>query len=499
MAVVTSATLTLNEAWGAPPTPSSAFIEIQKIDNDIIKQQCEIFKANTALRTEFGRNPRGRRLRMAVAQSANYVDTFAGLLINMIYNLYWSAHGGAAPSTVQVASTTTRFVGKAFFLSDLTLETMLQALEHRRELKAGFDPKTTFKRVSEYNSNIDGLLKRRLELEHSAELRPEELHLAMLEQNVLQQGTSLADGEFSMLYSRARSISARNRVYNTLTAIKKADATFGADLTRIIGGATDNPHLSGPASINTTISGYMSLSAIWYEMLTNRLSYSRNFKKSEAAAGNASKPGTPEIGVFDASRDQYIAAVQKSGYDGDTPIAHTLGMHEQIYQSMGGMVDSLRYQREKELHHQRMHDIHSIIYHLAYGGSKLSRGAWLIYVGFHYVRPYSPMFIQPIPNKAVLNYDKMWVAAQKTQRRQRVSLINGYAGIDNFAGSAYRVADYLTYDLLQVIHRKRDSIDRRADEALVRSRWDMLDSMEEDAAQSAAELTASQQQEPSKL
>ncbi|GEM_PF-3361475 len=447
----------------SPGAVSPAFLEIKKLDCQIIEQECQIFKVNTAFRLENGKSPKGRGLRMAMAQTTNYTLTFVGLLINMIYNFYYYPRGGHATVIAQLAATTPRFIGKAVYLGDLSLEMLLQAIQHRREGLGGFDAGATFRHVSGLRSTLDELLERRERIlkGYATAMTPEELKEAELEGKVLKDGRALALDEYAMLYARSRSISTRNKFFNVLTWIKKGDATFGADLTRIIGGATLNRFLSAPASMSTTISGAMSAFDVYAEMSSMKLQNMASFKKVTQALGTK---GDSDLATFDADREKLRAASETFDPERLPVLSRVLSTHAQIYTSMGGVVDSMQFVRKKELHHQKMHDLHSIVYHAMYGGSKLSRGSWLIYVGFRYLYGHG--------------------------HSKHSSLLNGFAGIINFSGAAYREADFLTYDALRIIHRKRNSIKARADAAMVASRWDMLDNMEGDATKSLADLQA---------
>src|SRR5579885_3159870 len=362
----------------SPGAVSPAFLEIKKLDCQIIEQECQIFKVNTAFRLENGKSPKGRGPRMAIAQ---------------------------------LAATTPRFIGKAVYLGDLSLEMLLQAIQHRREGLGGFDAGATFRHVSGLRSTLDELLERRERIlkGYATAMTPEELKEAELEGKVLKDGRALALDEYAMLYARSRSISTRNKFFNVLTWIKKGDATFGADLTRIIGGATLNRFLSAPASMSTTISGAMSAFDVYAEMSSMKLQNMASFKKVTQALGTK---GDSDLATFDADREKLRAASETFDPERLPVLSRVLSTHAQIYTSMGGVVDSMQFVRKKELHHQKMHDLHSIVYHAMYGGSKLSRGSWLIYVGFRYLYGHG--------------------------HSKHSSLLNGFAGIINFSGAAYR-------------------------------------------------------------
>jgi hypothetical protein len=453
-----------------PDTGSAAFQEVEKIDCQIIDQECQIFKVSTALRTECGRNRAGRRIRMLMAQTTNYTCTATGLMINMIYNWAYYVKNTGAPPVVQLAATTPRFVGKAIYLADLMLETTLQAKDHKRQDAAGFNPKITLQKVKELTTDVDSLMARRTELmkQLGGSMSAAERNALQLEGKVLDDGRHLSTDEYAMLDGRQHGISARSRTFNTLTMIKKGDATWGADFTRIIGGSISDSFYSGPASISTTISGAMSTFDVYVEMAALHIWKHGGTKH---AAKTLETAGQEDLQAFDADKDHFTAAVQEIP-PGDLPVlARVMNAHAQIYESMGGVAEAMEYQRSKELHHQKMHDIHSIIYHAIYGGSKLSRGSWLIYVGFHYLKNRFPRRERP------------WVGRES-------SLLNGIAGIDNFTGAAYRVADFFTYDTIQFLHRKRDRAERMADSAMINSRWDMLDTMQQDANNTLSQVVS---------
>jgi hypothetical protein len=433
---------------------SESFLELQRIDFEIIKQLCRILKINTALRTEYGKTPASRKYRLLVAQTTNYTTTFTGLMINMIYNFYYYPRGGRASKAAQLAATTPRLIGKAIYLGDLSLETIRQAMEHRRELRSGFDPSTTLRRVSELKQTTEGLIEKRRRLldNCSSSMTPAQCRLAELAGQVLKEGFKLALDEYLLLNVRARSISTRNRTFTTLTLLKKADATFGADLTRIIGGATQNRFLSAPASMSTTTSGFMSAFDPLLEILGQKLQSQSTTKKLTETLGT---DGKLDLEKFDHAQEQFRLAALEIDPRQMPLTSQVHRTQAQIFRSMAGAADALKYERSRESHQQQTHDLHSIVYHAIYGGSKASRGIWLIYVGFRY------------------RYGK--------EHSRHAALLNGFAGIDNFAGSAYREIDFLTYDLLQFMHRKETSVRARADSTMIGSRWDMLDTMEQDA------------------
>lgn len=450
--------------------PGGNLIALEKVDADVIKQTCELFKVSTLLRTQYGKWPWGTKARLRVVQSINYTCTFAGLLVNMLYNLYFSKHGGSAPVTTQLSATTPRFIGKAIYVGDLLIEIPLEAVEHRKEVKKGYDPGTNLRRALKIKSKLDDLFRSREQLIHQcADVVPaDQMKLLNMEGKLLHESSTLAEDEFCMVYARAQSISLRNRVWNGMTLVKKSDATFGADMVRIIAAVTgDGKYLNGPASISTTTSGLMSCFGPETYMLSERSGYNSSFRKAVRAL---QVDGKQNFSEFETDRHVFQLAAKNVDLSSAPMLSTVFNDHAQIYDSMAGMIDSMNYQRHKELFHQNRHDWHSIMYHTMYGGSKAARGAWLTYVGFAFEH------------------------AKGKKEKQRVSLINGYAGILNFSGAAYREVDFMTTNVVQLIHRKRDMINRRADDALIRSRWDMLDTMEDDASRGVALLSGRQVQ-----
>ncbi len=437
-------------------TVSPAFAEIEKLNAEIIVLECAIFKLDTFFILEHGKQPKGRRWRLATYQTTNYACTFAGLLMNVIYNFYYYPRGGHATVIAQLGATTPRFVGKAVYLTGLTYEMFLQAIEHYKEKKQGFDSATFHRKIIALQKALDEPLSTRHRQAGALtklDIEDNEHEMIVKDGELLQQARNLALNEYCSLYARAKSISTRNRMFNTLTFLKKADATFGADLVRILGGAELNNSLSAPASMSTTISGAMSAFDPWIEMYSENISYKSNDKKAGAEVnlgGSDKLVGANTLSGYDRNVLAWNQSVAQYDLQGNTIMSDIVARHDHFYRGIGGTVDSWQYLRTRELHAERLHDIHSRIYHAIYGGSKLSRGAWLIYVGFRY-------------------------------RAKHSALLNGFAGIDNLAGAAYLLADFLTCDYLAIKNRRQDELKGISKVAMMRARLDVLDTMEEDA------------------
>jgi hypothetical protein len=426
------------------------FSELEKLNDEIIERECELFRINTYFRLENGIQPAGRRWRMMFYQTTNYACTFTGLLINVIYNFYY--YGPGHPSVdAQLAATTPRFVGKAVYLAGLTIETPLQAIEHYKEKRAGFDAHNTYRRVLAVNGDLSDLLQKRdnLLVQAKAVLPSNEYRLIEQDGVILKDAQQLAVEEFSMLYARSVSLSIRTRLYNTLTFIKKADADFGADLIRIIGGYNQNRFLSPVASISTTTSGFMSAFDPWVEMSAEKLTYSSRYKYM---LNKLDSMGDTTLKKLDSDYQVFGRVRQSAGQE--SRLATLSAKHDDIYRGFGGLTDSFQFLRRKELKSEKHHDIHSLIYHAIYGGSKASRGVWLIHVGYRYL------------------YGK--------GHSKHSLLLNGFAGIDNLAGAAYRLVDFIIVDTLAITGRKKDKIKNRANVAMLKSRLEALDMMEDD-------------------
>ncbi len=429
------------------------YVEIEKITDEILALEAELYRINTFFRLENGIQPAGRRWRMMFYQTTNYACTFAGLLANVIYNFYYYPRGGHATVIAQLGATTPRFVGKAVYVTGLLVETPLQVIEHYKEKKAGFDAHTTYKRVAEINKHLLELLTKREQAvlaTKEANISQEEYKALQEDGKLLQDTKDLAVQEFAMLYARSVSLSIRNRFFNSLTLIKKTDADFGADLVRIIGGVNQNGFLSAPASMSTANSGYMSAFDPSIEMSSEQITYKSRYKNvvSSMSASNT-------LSVANLERD--LSTFEKTTANIDLekqPILYALmEQHDQFYKNAEGVVDSFQYLRHKELGQERQHDTHSLVYHAIYGGSKSSRGTWLIYVGFRYLHGFG--------------------------HSKHSALLNGFAGIDNFSGATYRMADFSIVDYREIKNRKKDRVNNRANVAMVKSRFDALDAMEE--------------------
>ncbi|MBU6453457.1 MAG: hypothetical protein KGS72_16875 [Cyanobacteria bacterium REEB67] len=448
---------------------STKFRDIDKLTDDIILKEIELYRINTNFRLENNKSAPGRRVRMLVYQNINYGCTFAGLMINVIYNFQWYRrlpfHTSAKfvpknvlaavehipsqqiPVGTQFLATMPRLVGKFILINGVLVETAIAMKQKHKEKKEGFDVKATDARVLALSREIEAMLAHRGELIMISPLTGNERKVALADSAALSQARNLSLQEYAKLHANSIGASTYNRVDTPLTLLKKSDGDFGADVVRLISAGNHDGALSPIASISTTISGAMSAWDPVVELAARGAARAISNRRERRRLGISEKDAMP---AFQESLKNYVSLENLVDNANEPVLASIVQRRSELFQSFGTAYNSMDFVNNRATEEQRKHDKHSLIIHQIYGTSKYARGAWLIYVGNRYA--YYP---------------------------RHNTFLTGCAGISNFTGSAIRMADTLHTDVIEIFRQHQLQSRRSVSAVILNGRLNTLNEMQE--------------------